>query len=48
MEKSITGHTKHACINYIFFALNLTKGQELASPPYTHTKKEVTYEENST
>ena len=53
MEKSITGHIKHTRINYIFFALHLTKGQEL-TPPYTHTdyhpppKKGVIYEENFT
>lgn len=29
MKKSITGRTKHTCINYIFFALHLTKGQEI-------------------
>lgn len=34
MKKSITRRTKHTCINYIFFALHLTKGQDI-------TKKEV-------
>lgn len=29
MKESITGSTKHTCINYIFFALHLTKGQEI-------------------
>lgn len=29
MKKSITGRTKHTCINYILFALYLTKGQEV-------------------
>lgn len=51
MEKSITRHIKYTCINYIFFALHLTKGQEL-TPPYIHTdyppKKRITYEENFT
>lgn len=36
MEKSITRHIKYTCINYIFFALHLTKGQE-RTPPYIHT-----------
>lgn len=43
MKKSITGRIKHTCINYIFFALHLTKGQEV-----TKKKKKGTYEENST
>lgn len=41
MKKSITGRTKHTCINYIFFALHLTKGQGI-------TKRGAAYEENST
>lgn len=37
MEKSITRHIKYTCINYIFFAVHLTKGQELTPPPHIHT-----------
>lgn len=37
MEKSITRHIKYTCINYIFFALHLTKGQEL-TPPHIYTQ----------
>lgn len=40
MEKSITGHIKHTHINYIFFALHLTKGQEL-TPPHIHTQTTI-------
>lgn len=52
MEKSITRHIKYTCINYIFFAVHLTKGQELTPPIYTRRlpspQKRVTYEENFT
>lgn len=52
MEKSITGHTKHACINYIFFALHWQKVKNWLPNPYTRRlpspKKGVIYEDNST
>lgn len=40
MKKSITGRTKHTRINYIFFALHLTKGQEITKKKIKRKKKQ--------
>lgn len=39
MKKSITGRTKHTRINYIFFALHLTKGQEITKKKKINKEK---------